>query len=106
MSKSESLIQQEIVKWFRANHYKKGIIFSIPNERMGGYKAMKPLLNTGLMGGASDLIVVLPKRVLFIEVKNSKGKQSDKQKVFESQVKELEFEYHLVRSLEELKKIL
>ena len=105
MSKSESLIQQEIVKWFRANYYGNGLIFSVPNER-SGYAQMQKLLMTGLLSGVSDLIIVLKGKVLFIEVKNDKGVQSERQKKFESQVKELDFEYHLVRSLEELKKIL
>ena len=44
--------------------------------------AMKDLLLTGLLSGVSDLIVVLEGKVLFVEVKNEKGKQSQKQKYF------------------------
>ena len=101
--KAENKIQQEIVQWFRANHYKKGVIFSVPNERAGGYLAMKDLLLTGLLSGVSDLIVVLPNKVLFVEVKNEIGRQSDKQKNFQLGVTNLNHEYHLVRSLLEFK---
>lgn len=102
---SEALIQQRIVQYFRKEYYNKGIILSIPNER-SGYAQMKVLLNTGLLSGASDLLVVLPNKVMFVELKNAKGKQSDKQKRFELGVKKLGHEYHLVRSLEEFKSIL
>jgi len=104
--KPENKIQQEIVQWFRANYYKKGVIFSVPNERAGGYLAMKDLLLTGLLSGVSDLIVVLPNKVLFVEVKNEIGRQSDKQKNFQLGVTNLNHEYHLVRNLKEFINIL
>lgn len=104
--KPENKIQQEIVQWFRANYYKKGVIFSVPNERAGGYLAMKDLLLTGLLSGVSDLIVVLPNKVLFVEVKNKIGRQSDKQKNFQLGVTKLNHEYHLVRNLKEFINIL
>jgi len=104
--KAENKIQQEIVQWFRANHYKKGVIFSVPNERAGGYLAMKDLLLTGLLSGVSDLIVVLPNKVLFVEVKNEIGRQKPNQIKFEKNVQELNHEYHLVRSLLEFKAII
>lgn len=108
--KSEAKIQQEIVCFFRNNYQRKGvdkgIIFSVPNERAGGYMAMKDLLLTGLLSGVSDLIVVLEGKVLFVEVKNSIGKQSPKQKLFQSQIENLGFQYHLVRTLDEFKKVI
>ena len=67
---------------------------------------MKDLLLTGLLSGVSDLIVILDGRVLFVEVKNEKGKQSEKQIKFESQVESLGYKYHLIRTLEEFKRIL
>ncbi len=108
--KTEAKVQQEMVVWFRNNYQRKGvdkgIIFSIPNERAGGYMAMKDLLLTGLLSGVSDLIVVLKGKVLFVEVKNEKGKQSPKQKTFEKQVTKLGFEYFLVRNLKNFMDIL
>ena len=99
-----------MVVWFRNNYQRKGIdkgvIFSVPNERAGGYMAMKDLLLTGLLSGVSDLIVVLEGKVIFVEVKNEKGKQSDKQKLFQSQVENLGFKYYLVRNLKYFKEII
>ena len=106
--KPENKIQQEIVVFFRNNYQRldKGVIFSIPNERQGGFMAMKLLLQTGLLSGVSDLIVVLPDRVLFVEVKTVIGRQSEKQKKFQANVENLGYSYHLVRSLKDFKEIL
>ena len=108
--KSEAKIQQEIVIYFRNNYQRKGVdkglIFSVPNETAGGFMAMKPLLLTGLLSGVSDLVAVLKGRVIFVEVKNSVGRQSEKQKRFEEQINNLGFEYYLIRTLEEFIRIL
>ena len=108
--KTEAKVQQEMVVWFRNNYQRKGIdkgiIFSIPNERAGGFMAMKDLLLTGLLSGVSDLIVVLRGKVIFVEVKNDKGKQSEKQILFQKQVENLGFEYHLVRNLKSFQEII
>jgi hypothetical protein len=56
---------------------------------------------TGLISGVSDLIVILPNKVIFIEVKTETGKQSDNQKLFKEKVTNLGFEYLIVRSLSE-----
>lgn len=53
------------------------------------------------MAGVSDLIIVQPNRVIFVEMKTETGRQSDKQKDFESMVSALGFEYYICRSLEE-----
>lgn len=58
---------------------------------------------TGLVAGVSDLIVVQPNRVIFVEVKTATGRQQQNQKAFEKTVKDLGFEYILVRNLEDFK---
>jgi len=107
--KSESKIQQEIVMWFRNNHCLKHhdppcAIFSIPNER-SNRKEQMTMVATGLLAGASDLIVVVPDAVLFVEVKDATGMQSPKQRSFEKIVTALGFKYYLVRSLESFQEI-
>ncbi len=104
--KTEAKVQQEMVEWFRRTYYGKGLIFSVPNERAGVFLAMKDLLLTGLLSGVSDLIVVLPTEVLFIEVKNEKGKQSANQIKFQKNVENLGYKYHLVRNLKEFQEII
>jgi hypothetical protein len=109
LTKTEAKIQQEIVVWFNNNyclttHNPRCAIFSVPNE---GKNAREQLYKKalGLKAGVSDLIVVMPGRLVFVEVKDEKGQQSDKQKEFEITVKSLGFEYVVVRSLENFKKI-
>lgn len=65
--------------------------------------------------GASDFIVWIPGRgadrwlhldTIFLEVKSSSGKLLGDQLAFEQQVKRLGGQYHVVRSVEEVQKIL
>ena len=108
--KTESRIQQEIVTWFRNEYCRinctpKCEIFSVPNERSNVKEQMR-MIATGLKAGVSDLIVVLPSIVLFVEVKDEKGKQQPKQVDFESSVSNLGHNYYLVRSLLEFQDII
>jgi hypothetical protein len=96
--KLEGKVQQEIVMWFR-NVYAQGktprpIIFSVPNENQQRF------ISTGMLPGASDLIVVLQNDIYFVEVKSETGTQKPKQKEFEKRITDLGYKYILVRSLE------
>jgi hypothetical protein len=98
MNKSESRIQQECVQWFRNRCIVEGLpylLLSIPNDNQ------KFLKGTGLLKGASDLIMVVEKNVFWIEMKTPTGRQSPEQKAFELSVNQLGFDYLLFRSLEE-----
>jgi len=107
-SREESLIQSKIVEWFRNNyclkhHKPRYDIFSVPNEatyKNNQYKAM------GVRNGVSDLVIVLNNKVLFIELKDGNNQQSTHQTDFEHVVKELNHEYHLIRSLEQFQKLI
>lgn len=105
---TEDQLQQQIIIWFK-NEYQthgKGLIFSVPNGGTRNMLEAKKLKQTGAMAGVSDLIVLLPSKCLFIELKAEKGIQSDVQKVFEERIKSLSFDYFIIRSLEELKKLI
>lgn len=99
--KTEAKIQQEIVLWFR-KEYPSCCIFSVPNERSNTKEQMR-MISTGLLAGVSDLIVVIPNKVLFVEIKDAKGRLSTRQKIFKKIVTDLGLQYYLVRSLEEFK---
>jgi hypothetical protein len=106
----ESKIQQQIVIYFKnnyclKNHNPRCAIFSVPNES-SNKKEMMFKKSIGLLSGASDLIVLMPNRCIFVEVKTDIGRQSENQKEFEARVKELGFEYYLVRSLQGFKEAL
>ncbi len=106
--KTEIKIQSEIVQWFRNNyclrhHNPRYEIFSVPNESAYNNNQFKAM---GVRSGVSDLIVLLNKKTLFIELKNETGKQRDSQKDFETVVQKLGFDYYIVRTLEEFKTII
>ena len=106
MKKSESKIQQEIYLHFHnnyclQNHNPRGLIFSVPNESSSLSDTIYKK-NIGLLPGVADLIVCRPcGELVFVEVKDDKGKQSPKQIDFQQRVTKLGFRYLLVRSLED-----
>ena len=108
--KAEQNIQQEIVIWFTNNfclkhHNPRCVIFAVPN---GGSRSVVEAMNlkkTGVLSGVADLIVLMPLKMLFIEVKTDTGKQSPNQIDFKQRVEALGFQYFIVRSLAEFQKI-
>jgi len=108
---TEDILQAEIFKFYHNKYCNKlsnpqHLIFSVPN---GGYRnkieAMK-MKATGLVAGVSDLIIVQPNRILFVELKKQNGIQSKEQKEFQRKINILGFEYHIVRSKEEFIQII
>ena len=104
---NENQLQQIIVIWFKNEYQMHGkvLVFSIPNGGSRNLLEAKKLKQTGAMAGVSDLIVLLHSKCLFIELKAEKGIQSEVQKIFEERVKNLKFDYFIIRSLEEFKKL-
>ena len=105
---TEDQLQQQIIIWFK-NEYQmhgKGLIFSVPNGGTRNMLEAKKLKQTGAMAGVSDLIVLLPSKCLFVELKIEKGIQSEVQKVFEERVNNLSFDYFIIRSLEDFKTLI
>lgn len=98
-NKSEFTIQVEIVEFCRKNNI---ICFSVPNEAT---RNNSKYIKSGVLAGVSDLICINNGKVLFVEIKDYKGKQSDKQKDFEKLIISNDLNYYLVRSLDEFKKI-
>lgn len=111
MKKAESAIQQSAVVWFNnsyclSSHAPRCVIFSIPNESETAWETQKKI-NTGLMKGAADCIILLPNSVcLFMECKTHIGVQSPAQKSFQIRVETLGFHYYIYRSLDEFQTII
>ena len=99
----ESKIQYDICQYLQ----KQGIFFfSCPNELAGkDPRRMRHFVAMGLRSGVSDLIILLPGRVIFLEVKTPAGTQSPNQKKFQKKVEELGFEYFLVRSVDDVSRL-
>ena len=96
----ESSIQQACVLWFRAV-YPNYIILSIPNGGSRNALEAANLKREGALAGASDLMVIAERAVLFIEMKKPKGKQQESQKVFQQNVERLGHKYVVCHSLQE-----
>jgi len=105
---TEDQLQQKCVIEFKNNYQIKGLglIFSVPNGGTRNILEAKKLKLTGQLAGVSDLVVLLYQKTIFFELKAEKGVQSDVQKLFETNVKKLGFEYHIIKSLEQFKNIL
>lgn len=108
---AENLIQQRCVVYFNNkyclnSHDPRCVIFSVPNESENAWETQKKI-NTGLMKGAADCIILLPNSVcLFMECKTDIGVQSPAQKAFQIRVETLGFHYYIYRSLDEFQTIL
>ncbi len=101
--KSEYYIQCECVEWLKHNH-PGYIVFSVPNEATA--KRASKYKRSGMLPGASDLVVVTPTGIKFVEMKNAVGRQSKAQRTFQRRLEEFGYEYYLCRSLEEFKEII
>jgi hypothetical protein len=98
MNHSESKLQASIIQEFQ----RRGIYaFSVPNEGALSGRRQMFLKSLGLRNGVSDLIIVLPSRIIFMEVKTPTGTQSENQKAFQQQVESLGHTYVLVRSVDD-----
>lgn len=97
--KTEANIQNEIIIWCNMN---KPNVVLIPVVNEAAYNNR----NQTILKGTSDLIAVTEEKVLFIEVKDGYNKQTPAQIVFEKRVKNIGYEYHIVRSVDEFKEII
>jgi hypothetical protein len=110
---TESTLQQSMLIWFN-NQYclksilspeKRCVVLSIPNDGKN-FLEVKRKLNTGMLAGASDLVLLMPnQKTIFVEVKFGKNKQSPAQIEFQNRVNLLGFEYWLIYSLEQFQEL-
>lgn len=70
--------------------------------RIRGWLCVHLLQGLGCYRGLSDLIAVKGGRVLFIELKTARGRQSDHQKKFQADLEYHGGEYILCRGVEDL----
>ena len=75
-----------------------GCVFSVPNGGLRKAIDMVMLKREGLLTGASDVVIMLPRKVVFMEFKTDSGTQSQKQKDFQAVCGVLGLEYYLVWS--------
>lgn len=59
-----------------------------------------------MLKGVSDIIVVMPNRVLFVEFKSLEGSQSLDQKRFQNKLERMGYTYAVVRSINQFKELI
>lgn len=101
--KEEAAFQKSVVTWFRKN-YPDYVIFSVPNEAT--YHSTAKFKALGMLSGASDLVMILPNVVLFLECKSAQGKLRKEQKEFRDKCKALNHNYFVIKDLQDVKAIL
>ncbi len=108
---SESAIQAAIVRHYTntyclTHHVPRHMILSIPNGGTRNPIEAMTMKSTGLLPGASDLIVLHGSILLWVEVKTEIGRLSKEQLSFQSRIEALGYKYYVVRSLDEFKLLL
>lgn len=111
----EQVIQQQCRDWFQNTyclkfHNPSLIIFSVPNgiavkcTQKDRAIALDLLTKTGMLKGASDLVIVgMYGRCIFPECKDKTGTQQQEQIDFENKIKSLQGRYFIFRNLEQFK---
>lgn len=94
MRHDEANFQVGVVRFLRMAGY---YVFAVPNGGSRNVIEAANLKAQGVMAGVSDLILLLPHKVYFIELKNpnGKGRQSPAQREFEDNVRAYGQEYLL-----------
>lgn len=106
----ESEIQHAIMEWLFWKH-KEGKLFywrqnvlPVPISRNGRITGFRP---GGAKGSADIFCVIAPHgNLIGIEVKNSTGKQSPDQIIFQQQLQAVGAEYYVVRSVDDVERVL
>ena len=105
--KQEHLFQQQIIQYLHMFN-----IFVFETDVMDGLKFLNNQQsrlafiqhhkNMGYVKGQPDLVAVMNGKVVFIELKTDKGRQSKEQKEVEQEIKKRGVDYIVIRSLEDL----
>jgi len=106
MKNNEHKIQIAICQYL---DYKQIPYFAIPNGSLRTKQTGATLKREGVKAGVADLFIMLANKTyhgLFIEVKTPIGKQQEKQKEFEQTALKNGYCYKIVRSLDEVIKLI
>ena len=109
----ESTLQQTCVRWARYQYpILRTLLFAVPNGYKTTVTQARIAKAEGLVSGVADLILAHPSddgqyACLFIEMKQGKGKQSENQKKFQEEIMKFGiYDYRVVRSFEEFKRLI
>lgn len=104
----EHRLQSACVRWYRLQYPRmKHNLFSVPNGGKRDAVTGAKLKKEGALAGVADLILLKSNRfygALLIEMKTSKGRQSDSQKEWQHKITADGYKYVVVRSLEDFQR--
>lgn len=108
-SEEEHRIQCECVRWFSLQYPRlHGRLFAVPNGGRRDAVTAAKLRAEGVVAGVADLILLKSNRdygALLIEMKTTKGRQSESQKKWQNIVcANGEYKYVLCRSFDDFKR--
>lgn len=108
MKHEEANIQADCFSWFcwqYPQYY--GLLFAVPNGEIRDIYTARKLKREGVIAGVADLILLVAKNgfnSLCIEMKTEKGKQSEKQKVWQEKATSTGNKYIICHSFDEFRK--
>lgn len=107
MKHVESQIQRNCVKWFRLVYPKLSrLLFAVPNGGKRGIREAAIMKAEGVVAGVADLLLLVPKgehHALGIEMKTSKGKQNENQKLWQEDFEKAGGKYVVCRCFDEFR---
>lgn len=102
----ENKLQSDCFLWFWNNYPEhRQMLFHVNNKARNAIEGNK-FKAMGLVKGVSDMILVLPGRVIFIELKAGNGRQSTEQTSFQKKVEGRGHQYKIIRSLQEFQELI
>lgn len=105
LPQSEDQLQSECFQWHWNNFpAERGQLFHVNQKSRNAIEGNR-MKAMGVVPGVSDMILLRPGDIIFIEMKTETGVQSAEQKKFEALVTGLGFKYIIVRSLLSFQKI-
>lgn len=102
---SEKVIQRQIMNYLQIIYANKKNIY-VFRAGAGAIKTWEGYYFKSGKPGLPDIICCIDGKFIGLEIKTKKGKQSLMQKYAENQIKRAGGEYHIIRSLKDVKVIL
>ena len=104
----EELLQTLCVNWFKCKYpTMAGVLVHVPNERKCSPQRGAMLRGMGVRSGVADLILFVARHGwhgLHLEMKTTKGKQTDTQKEWAADVEREGYKYVVCRSLDDFQR--
>ena len=98
----EDRIQSSIVTFIRSVA-PTCVCFAVPNGGKRSMSTAKVLKATGTLAGVSDLVFIMPGRLLFAEIKTATGRVSKEQRAFGMKVQDLGHLWAVWRSIDDVR---